>query len=174
MNEPPICWFDEKPPLCLFDEKAPVWIAVSMKSHLTLWAKQTVHHLQTKNFYKIFHKTKSECWSRESLLKGKNQYNWPPCTYKFRLAVFNTICLCVWVFFFFFTQQANLRRRSTVLILSRSVRIPWLESFGKTTNGSSTYFAKKSRLANSKTEWRHDILPTRHFVKWQQSLSVRE
>jgi len=48
--------------------------------------------------------------TRETLLKGKSQYSWPPCTNWFRSAPFTT--------------QATLMRRSTVLSLSLQLLFP--------------------------------------------------
>jgi hypothetical protein len=50
--------------------------------------------------------------TREALLKRKYQYGWPPCTYLFRSAAFQTETK-----FSFFTKQPILMRRSTVLSL---------------------------------------------------------
>jgi hypothetical protein len=52
--------------------------------------------------------TKSQ--GREPLLKGKDQYRWPPCTKEFRSAAFYIENL-----FFLFTKQPILMRRSIVL-----------------------------------------------------------
>ncbi len=49
--------------------------------------------------------------NRESLLKGKDQYRWPPCTNLFRSAPFDNANV------YFFTKQATLMRRSTVFNL---------------------------------------------------------
>ncbi len=45
---------------------------------------------------------------RESSLKGKDKYSWPPCTNKFKYS---------WEVLFSFTLQAALTRRSSVLSL---------------------------------------------------------
>ncbi len=55
---------------------------------------------------------------REPLLNGKDQYNWPPCTNWFRSAACYTKNNS--------TSQAILLRRTTVLSLSPSIRVPWL------------------------------------------------
>jgi hypothetical protein len=48
------------------------------------------------------------CWSRISLLKWKDQYSLPLCTYKFIFAAFNTGRKYI----SFFTKQAILKRSS--------------------------------------------------------------
>ncbi len=58
--------------------------------------------------------------TRESLLKGKDQYSWPPCTNQFRLASFLAVTM-----FFSFTKQPTLMRTSNVLSLFPSARGPW-------------------------------------------------
>ncbi len=76
--------------------------------------------------------------SRESSLKGKDQYNAPPCTNQFRSAAFSAAKI-----FFLFTKQAMLKRRSVVL--SPLVRVPW--SVPNSLQGSFQRF-----LSNSQTQ----------------------
>jgi hypothetical protein len=57
-------------------------------------------------------KLKVENSTREPLLKGKTQYNWPPYTNKFRLAAF-----AIENIIYFLTKRATLMRRSAVLSL---------------------------------------------------------
>ncbi len=52
------------------------------------------------------------CVTRELLLKGNSQYNWPPCTNKFR-----SLCFILSILFTFCTKQVTLMRRLIVLYL---------------------------------------------------------
>jgi hypothetical protein len=54
----------------------------------------------------------TDCWSRESLQKGKDQYGIPPCTNQYRSAAFYNETV-----FLIFTKQTILIRRPTVLNL---------------------------------------------------------
>jgi len=56
---------------------------------------------------------------RESLLKGKDLYSWPPCTNKFRSVIF-----ILKLYFSFFTKHLILMRRSTVLNLPLQLGCP--------------------------------------------------
>ncbi len=58
-------------------------------------------------------------FNREPLLKGKAQYNWPPCTNYFQSAAFDNANI-----FYFFVKQATLVRRSTVHEPFLPVRVP--------------------------------------------------
>ncbi len=62
-------------------------------------------------------------WIREALLKGKDQYGWPPCTYWFRSAAFQTEIL-----FLLFYKTTYLNEEHTDP--SPSVRLPWLNTLG--------------------------------------------
>ncbi len=56
-----------------------------------------------------------------ALLKGKDHYELPPCTYQFRLVTFD-----IKTIMHFFTKQAAFMRRSTVLSLPLQVVFPEL------------------------------------------------
>ncbi len=58
----------------------------------------------------IFHKKWEKGTSRESLLKGKFRYSWPPCTTQFISAAFDFENIM-----YLFTKQADLMRRLIVL-----------------------------------------------------------
>ncbi len=59
-------------------------------------------------------------FSRESLLKGKDQYSWPPCTNKLRSAVFDNANII-----YNFTKEAKLNEEVNRTEPSLSVSIPW-------------------------------------------------
>jgi len=60
-----------------------------------------------------------ESWNRESLLKGKSRYSWPPCTNKFWSDAFDIVKST-----YFFTNQAPFVRASTVVSLSLHLAFP--------------------------------------------------
>ncbi len=55
------------------------------------------------NLWECCIRWKDNFW-RESLLKGKGQYRWPPCTCQFRLAAFKTK---IFIFLFYTTSYLN-------------------------------------------------------------------
>jgi hypothetical protein len=77
------------------------------------------YHWCFANVQKPLHSCKS--LTRESLLKGTNQYSWPPCSSSFSLATFDTETL-----FFFISKQTILMRRSTVLSFPLQLVFPGL------------------------------------------------
>ncbi len=58
--------------------------------------------------------------NRESLLKGKDRYDWPPCTTSFRLAAFK---FKKYIFFFFY-KTSHLNKEVNCTKPSPSVRVP--------------------------------------------------
>jgi hypothetical protein len=77
--------------------------------------------------------------TRETLLKGKVQYSWPPYTTYFRSAAFDVANIT-----YFFTKQASLMRRSTLLSLPLQLVFP--------TQTSKT-FNMELRIRSGKLEW---------------------
>jgi len=61
-------------------------------------------------------------WSRESLLNGKTQSSWPPCTNKLRGAPFNPLT----IYFSFFLQNNLSLWEGHRTEPSPSVSVPWL------------------------------------------------
>ncbi len=86
---------------------------VLIGSFFLLW-KLHSHFLPSLCFY-------IKVLSKEPLLKGKAQYNWPPCTNLFRTAAFDIDII------YLFTKQPTLERRSTVLSLPLQLVFPGLE-----------------------------------------------
>jgi hypothetical protein len=82
----------------------------------------------------------------EPLLKGKIQYNWPPCTNLFKTAVFNIANTI-----YFLTSQAILMRRSTVLIFSFQLAFPGLWQFRQSNWTKEGAFHQQCLAFNHKT-----------------------
>ncbi len=76
----------------------------------SLKGKKRLHFIYTIMYYFV----STILFYRETLLKGKAQYSWPPCTNLFRLVFI----------IYFLTKQATLKRRSTVLSLPFQLVFP--------------------------------------------------
>jgi hypothetical protein len=83
--------------------------------------------------------------SREYLLKGKDQYNWPPCTNQFRLPT-----LSKEIYFFIFYKTRYLNKEVNCTEPSPSVRVPWIkgQSFG-----IGFFFTKYSDMICADTQY---------------------
>ncbi len=69
---------------------------------------------------------KTEGLSRESLIKGKIQYTWPPWTNQFKLVIFRTATML-----FFFCKMSYLNEEVNCTKPSPSVSVPWLKYLGE-------------------------------------------
>jgi hypothetical protein len=75
--------------------------------------------MRRDEYHGIFNTT-----AREPLLKGKAQYSWPPCIYKFISAAFDTEN-----FIYYFTKQVTLTRRATFTYRSPPPMFPERANF---------------------------------------------